>query len=115
MLTKHQIIDETVEFYSNNARSLNENGRCFYNSINNTKCAFSRCCTNDSKFTEHQKADAQTEAVLLPQYSHYPLVEHIIFWNTLQNLHDNRVFWNNNTLTTQGKDYVILMKSTFKD
>lgn len=51
-LSAIEIIDETVEFYENNPRSLNPNpkgeaDRCLYNGPNGEACAFARCVADE--------------------------------------------------------------------
>ena len=111
-LTISEIVDETIAFYQNNPRSffIDEDGdnRCRYNGPNGEKCAFSRCCTPESKFDEGDNALSQANAVLLPQYEGHSLV----FWNALQRLHDNNNHWNGNVLTDAGIEYANQIKST---
>jgi hypothetical protein len=115
-LTQHDIIDETVEFYSNNPRSIHPlTKKCLYNGYNGEKCAFSRCCTNDSKFIEASNALGQNDAVLLPKYAHFLLNENIGFWSSIQSLHDNDTYWEENQLTDKGKNYVKDLKQQYND
>lgn len=108
-LTKLEIIDETVEYYKTHNRSI-INGDCRYNGPNGEKCAFSRCCTNDSEFKEFMSASSQNEAVLLDQYSYIPHTDN--FWARVQSLHDVSNNWiedtDNNTrsLSDKGKQFL---------
>ncbi len=117
-LTAHQIIDETVTFYHNNPRSLNgerkvanESGDilCLYNGPNGEKCAYARCCTPDSEFTEGKSASCQNKAKLLPQYEGYS----DSFWCGIQSLHDSDKFWDGNRLTEDGINQVEYLKSHY--
>jgi hypothetical protein len=113
-LTKHQIIDETVKYYSNNPRSIGSDSTCVYNGPNGEKCAFSRCCTDNSEFKEGSGANTQNKAVLLPQYAHYPIEKNEYFWRRLQELHDVERYWDKG-LTPEGMDYVKILKEKFND
>ena len=104
-LTKIQIIEETVEYYSTHRRSIKEGTRnCKYNGPDGLKCAFSRCCTDDSVFIEECGSSRQHEAILLPQYAHILYRDN--FWVDIQVLHDRDDFWENNELTYSGKTFV---------
>jgi hypothetical protein len=112
MLTKIQIIDKTVEFYSNNPRSLSINSsQCLYNGPNGEKCAFSRCCTEDSSFNEGESSNLQDGANLLPQYSHIPY--HDQFWMDLQEFHDTEANWDKG-LTDTGLNRLNKLKEKYK-
>jgi hypothetical protein len=50
-------------------------------------------------------------AVLLPQYQGHSLM----FWNALQQLHDNDNHWNRNELTDAGIAYANEIKSSVYD
>jgi hypothetical protein len=114
-LTISEIVDETIAFYQKNPRSIGINGygeiTCAYNGPNGEKCAFSRCCTTESKFDEGHNAISQVSAVLLPQYQGHSLM----FWNALQQLHDNDNHWNRNELTDAGIAYANEIKSSVYD
>ena len=114
-LTKLQIIDETVEYYSTHPRSLrdDESSNCMYNGDNNTKCAFSRCCTDDSIFDEGSSACAQKYAVLLPQYAYIPYDD--VFWIEIQYIHDTNSFWKDGNFTDLGEEYVDNLKTKYNE
>ena len=104
-LTKLQIINETVEYYSTHPRSIEEStGNCKYNGPDRLKCAFSRCCTDTSVFTEGNSSCDQRFATLLPQYEHIPFEDS--FWVEIQSLHDQDGYWENNELNYAGKTFV---------
>lgn len=53
-LTKHQIIDEIVDYYNNNPRSVRTDeygsSSCYYyHPVTNIQCAFSRCTKKEFK------------------------------------------------------------------
>lgn len=116
-LTKIQIIEETVSFYEKNPRSMNENGECVYNGIYNgdtkTKCAFSRCCTSDSKFREGNNSLNQEMVILLPQYAHIPFDDY--FWREIQLIHDSNINWDRvkNKLSKGGIKVVESLKTKY--
>ena len=109
-LTKIQIIDETVEYYSKNPRSITKTG-CKYRGDNGAKCAFARCCTDDSDFSEDLKSNVQENVVLLPNYAHIPYNDQ--FWKELQLLHDTTQYWNDQQLTEKGKEYLHHLKAIY--
>jgi hypothetical protein len=118
-LTAHQIIDETVEFYSKNARSFDLSGRsCLYNGAKGEKCAFSRCCKNSivsslkegagcASFTNNSSLDH----LLQPQYHG----QSVRFWQDIQALHDGNWFWLNNCLIPEGINKVQELKLKYVD
>ena len=115
-LTKLQIIDETVEFYKNNPRSLSGT-LCVYNGPNDTKCAFSRCCEIliPSSFEGKSAAFALRERgdyILKPEYRGHGLM----FWNDLQSLHDLPRNWEltGNKLTIEGEKAVQRLKELYQ-
>jgi hypothetical protein len=113
MLTKIQIIEETVEFYSNNSRSKSKDiSTCLYNGPNGEKCAFSRCCTQDSFFNEGEQSKDQIDANLLPQYSHIPYDDQ--FWADLQDLHDTGDNWRDKSLTNAGLTHLNKLKKKYR-
>ena len=114
-LTYSDIIDETVEYYCTHPRSLNYEDICRYIGPDNERCAFSRCCTEDSKFQEGELAVHQRNAKFLPQYAH---ITDINFWNNLQKLHDSSDNWKTlrgEELTEKGLEYVKNFKEQFPD
>ena len=109
-MTKTEIIHETVEFYKNNPRSLNEEGKCVFLGPNGEKCAFSRCL-KEMDFSTWGQENAY---VLLNEgsvekddfedgYWH----EDKQFWLDLQIFHDKDEFWvkkgSGNILTRGGE------------
>lgn len=111
-LTKLQIIDETVTYYSTHARSIEERtGDCKYNNRNGNKCAFSRCCTDNSTFNEGVSSREQINARLLPQYAHIPITND--FWLDLQEIHDRDYYWNKGTLDTRGELRITELKEIY--
>lgn len=118
--TKLQIIEETVEFYSNNPRSINaETEQCRYVSDSGANCAFSRCCTDEGKTILHKEYEgrgvgsvllASKETFLKPEYKGHS--EN--FWRDIQQLHDGHAYWVRNRLTEDGKKQVENLKYIYK-
>lgn len=123
-LSKAQIINETVSFYSADTkrRSVNQNGAtpgCQYISEDGRNCAVGRCLTTKVKdkvaTSEYNNADFQGlvvgmldcswpdalvnyNKILKPSYRGH----NMRFWEDLQSLHDNDDFWNETGLTIKG-------------
>lgn len=125
-LTKLEIINETVEFYSANPtklRSTSKKGGCAYNGENDTHCAIGRCLlpkyqeqgnelkgnSNGLKFFLDINS-LKLDEVLQENYRghEYP------FWLALQNLHDESYLWCEKGLTESGKEYVETLIKTYK-
>lgn len=123
-LTKEEIINETVDFYSADIsrRSINvgTNIGCAYNHESGNHCAFGRYMK--PKYQEQGPKlagntstvgtllDAQkvkkVDSLLQPQYHGHD----ITFWRKLQRLHDTSYYWQEGGLTEIGKDYLIEIK-----
>ena len=117
-MTKIDIINETVAFYSADVkrRSLNEKEDCSYNGKNGTHCAVGRCLlpiyhdlgdklpSNDwdfeGLFTANKCKDHNE--MLQEQYRGHDL----FFWNSLQSLHDTKNYWDAIGLTVAGEQYL---------
>ncbi len=124
--TKQEIVDETIAFYTQNPRSVLEGGNsCVYLNVeNNTRCAFSRCCTEEAVTELHSKYEGygiansrfghDLDTKILKEEYHGHEAE---FWNRLQNLHDNKNNWfqtsTGNELTFIGENAVVEMKKDF--
>jgi hypothetical protein len=110
--TMLQIVEETVEFYQNNPRSIGRGKSCSYLTDDGRQCAFSRCCTDEGvkKLQEGTRVVYEYLDYLKPEYQGYNL----FFWVNIQRLHDNNNFWkesgDKNILTTDGIDYVNELK-----
>jgi hypothetical protein len=107
-MTAIEIIDETVEYYKNNPRSLNNIGECLYYN-NGNMCAFGRCATK--KGLEYLEYNENTSVCNLKKKPNSILKDvykghSLDFWCDLQLFHDRGENWkeNNggNTLTTKG-------------
>lgn len=137
MKTTHEIIDETIEWYSNNPRSkgFRDSGKetCKYLGANGTHCAFSRCCdlSNHEVVKILRKLDSETnEGALRDFESESAFSKHcdfffqdllgadyrghaIDFWASLQCLHDMDSCWPNERLSDEGFSYANYLKMLF--
>lgn len=116
-MTKEEIINETIEYYSEdvNRRSIHIDKHhsvpiCKYLGPDNKRCAFSRCVREDKiDVIKHHEGDCATE--ILDEYGENILKKKyrshkFNFWNSLQNIHDSSRFWNKNGFTESGKKYL---------
>lgn len=119
--TKIEIIDETVEFYKNNPRSVltpNEDRRqvCLYHGPDGKRCAFSRCCQQEIDLSEFEGQSCSSilqemgDTVLQEEYRQHDAT----FWAKIQYLHDSKQFWKQNQLTASGHKYVVQLKTQYK-
>ena len=126
-MTFAELVDETVEYYSNNPRSLVTNGiggsACRYAGPNGERCAAARLC--DESATDLEAMDSQDQcawtdvhhmATLKPEYAHFT-IEQIL---DLQLLHDRDWYWINPYgkngavgLTESGKQAAYNLKSRY--
>ena len=102
-MTFAELVDKTVEYYSNNPRSLVLDGDahgsgCKYAGPNGERCAAARLC--DESATDFEAMDSQDQcawtdvhrmATLKPEYAHFT-IEQI---QDLQDLHDRDWYWLN--------------------
>lgn len=96
--TRKQIIDETVEFYSEDPRrrAVDEHNACVYLTEDGRKCAVGRCLEEDAPTLDHEGSiSALTlrrmfqDEEFRPEYRGHPLD----FWQDIQNLHDQNDNW----------------------
>ena len=96
-MTFSELVDETVEYYTTNPRSLDTNrNNCVYAGPNGERCAAARLCDESASDFEKMDNNEVSEwrhvthlATLKPEYAHFT-VEQIGF---LQRLHDLRRNW----------------------
>lgn len=136
-MTTHEIIDETIEWYSNNPRSkgFRDSGTetCKYFGSEGSHCAFSRCCdlSNPEVVKILRKLDSETDGGALKDFeSESTFSNHcdfffqdllgadhrghtIEFWADLQMLHDMDDYWTNGKLSDSGLYYVENLKKGF--
>ena len=118
-MTKIEIIDETVEYYSNNPRAIQGN-LCLYLTEDNLRCAHSRCIKDDKVEEVHECAntggsakkiiDEFTDDVHKEEYQGYS----VDFWLDIQHLHDYHAYWNGNQLNKEGIEHVEYIKIKYK-
>jgi len=122
-MTKHEIIDETVEYYEINPigrRSIKDpalSGGCFYYRENDgiiQMCAVGRCMVDPKKYAPSGAyvstlLEGEGEEILKPEYRGHEAV----FWRDLQQLHDSSTYWNLQGLSDEGKDYVLNLKKEY--
>ena len=121
MLTKQQIIEETVEFYQKNNRSVSK-GECLYYH-NGDMCAVGRCLINPKDFQDMNDESIRViDKILtlddknLDDYFKEEYRGHQLrFWTDLQTLHDQGVYWNEHSLTEMGKDKYKSLLKQWKD
>jgi len=119
-LTKHQIIDETVDFYTNNPRAIIANGYgCTYVTEIGLLCAHSRCLIEEYRTQALGYAsdviDSFGDSVHQDPYRGHDAE----FWLHIQGLHDNPDNWEKtdtgNTITDTGKAFVNNLKNKWKN
>ncbi len=114
-LTKLEILNETVEYYSadTSRRGLDSRGDCKYNGENGTHCAVGRCLlpklkkrgnrllANNSTIGDliSKNKGKTIDDVLEKQYRGHD----IYFWRSLQGLHDSDTFWDKSGITPNGE------------
>jgi hypothetical protein len=90
--TKVEILDEIVEYYTNNPRSLGERG-CLYNGPNGEHCAFALMCIDPTKLAEKAAASsnlrARGDVILKEEYRGYEAD----FYDEIQSIHDAGTNW----------------------
>ena len=118
-LSKLEIIEETVEYYKNNPRSLSLSGSCLYQGEDGELCAFARVVVPEERkyLTENEACSMLMGIKLLPQYEKHE--KDVEFWLDIQQLHDRSRNWtpNNsggNDLTQDGKIFVNERKEKYK-
>lgn len=129
-LTKVQIINQTVKFYSADPsrRSVDKLGVCSFNGHNGkeeTHCAVGRCLLNKYKRQGvTMPANDSTADGLASVYGYESLDELLLkkyrghsldFWSDLQLLHDKKEYWNSKGLTTKGKKFKAKLIEAFSE
>jgi len=123
-MTKLEIINETVNFYSEDiSRRSRVDRRCLYNSGDSRHCALGRCflpeykeqglnfkMNNDSADDLCIKYDG-LDNLLLEQYRGHSTS----FWGDLQELHDNNDYWNEHGINNYGMARVEELKELYTD
>lgn len=119
IMTKHEIIDETVEYYSidpKNRRGISKNGlTCVYYTETQgiiKMCAVGRCLIDPKVFASSLSSVSHVlkdnDQLLKEQYRGHP----IKFWLDIQYLHDWNSYWDEVGLTEAGRYKVKELKET---
>lgn len=116
-----EIIDETIEFYQKNPRSISKTTRdCLYNGPNGAKCAFSRLLEDSEGLWEGRNAYQTMHTNPNLKFKLGYEGKSSEFYTALQKLHDLSDYWStdeqgNNILTSKGRQAVQEVKELFKD
>ena len=117
-LTAEQIVNETVQWYENNPRSLQiidvvGSTTCLYLNDEEQRCAHSRCLTEEAlEYILKNNLNNGSAVNVITQLSDKCHIEKYQgqpdgFWSELQRLHDTDPFWkrkdNGNELAYKGK------------
>ncbi len=111
MKTAKEIIEETANHYTSANRSASPAGSCFYKREEDM-CAVGRCMTDfgikafgDYMGTVEELID---EAAKEP-FDYYLKEEYRghseEFWRSLQRMHDNAEYWNEEGMSSEGEQY----------
>lgn len=113
-LTKQEILEETIKFYSENPNLRGVvDGGCAYNGGSGKHCAIGRCLmVKHKKLGINFRGNGQSvhslirinnvssvDEMLSPKYRGHGLT----FWENLQKLHDEVSHWDDNGITEKGK------------
>ena len=124
-MTKKEIINETVEFYSADvSRRASSGTQCHYSIMKNgveKNCSVGRCmtpeaieCFKESFIGVHGiciRQKSSIDSVLRPEYHGHTEK----FWSSLQKLHDEDMFWNDQGISAEGQAYVQKMLDVCAD
>lgn len=123
-LTKIQIIEETVKFYSNNKRAITSNERCAYLTESGLRCAHSRCIKKKVLTKLVKEKNNNSASSIINDYSdscHLKKYQghNENFWDDIQTLHDTNMYWktlndDKNELTIHGVKFVESLKEKYK-
>lgn len=115
MKTKLEIIEETVNHYSEDTsrRAFNGSG-CEYLMEDGRNCAVGRYFTEDGLFNF---GDCITcfDYDMIPYLKEEYRIDDYYFWCNLQELHDTTKFWDKNGLTEEGRTKVKELKLLYKE
>ena len=141
-MTKCEIIDETIEFYSKNPRAVRPDEECYYYNTDGTMCAVGRCFNEeviracDSKIKEVRIKERYNSAgrfSVIPEVDFNFMsgcsLDHNVpndsmfqekykgynggFWGDLQKLHDNNDFWDGKELSDMGQNYASELRAKY--
>jgi hypothetical protein len=119
MKTKLEIINETVEYYSEDvnrrALSINKDGSvdgCKYLTNDGKMCAVGRCLTEEG-LEEFGSRASYYNRNMSPFFKEDYQIYDDFFWRDLQELHDYNHYWNEEGLTRHGKEQVQYLLETY--
>lgn len=107
-MTAKELILETVEYYKNNKRAVDENGICKYIDDEGNMCAVGRCLIDPTDIKFDNPDDTSVCYIIDLEdniKSMYKTIS-IDTWKELQYLHDTDSFWYEHELTKRGEAYV---------
>lgn len=125
-LTKFEIINETLAFYSEdvNRRAIKKTGNyCEYLTEDGKKCAVGRCMTSEA-LNEYGDYMGTIDSLIIEdpkQINLDDLLEEKYrgheeeFWSNLQRIHDKPENWNEAGLTFEGMNNVEKIKEMYKE
>lgn len=118
-----EVIQETIDFYNSENRSMNNIRKCVYlNEETGTMCAVGRCLTEQGLIDFHREEMLVSRTDVGVLYKLYPnsfkeeykdIASHE--WRKIQRVHDDDQFWNKDGLNEDGKESVINLFSDIKD
>lgn len=111
MMTKTDIINETLEYYTHNPRAVTASGSCIYLTEDGRMCAIGRCL-DKNKIHEERRLNncnslyAEGNSFLFGLKDEY-LGHDMTFWEDIQEFHDQNEIWSKNKpgLTPYGKEF----------
>jgi len=126
-MTKIEIIDETVEYYTTHPRAIEPTtGKCSYKNKNGDFCAHSRCLTDKARniILEDQRNHGGCYGIIKDYGDEIHQEKYqghdSGFWGEIQKLHDGKVNWTinengKNELTQEGKETVRALKKQYSE
>lgn len=102
-MTKLEILEETLEYYSKHNRGLSADMNCVYINLKGDMCAVGRCLKNPTIIKQGSIVENFNKSEDLDKYLKDVYKGHdLIFWQKLQVFHDFWDNWDNNVLTEKG-------------
>jgi len=115
-MTKAQIINETVKYYSEDtSRRAYRGSACFYfQKDSGNMCAVGRCANDPQgldggKYIRNILLEMSDEEVFKPEYQGHTTE----FWAKLQDFHDSQINWDEKGLISYGQERVLQLKEMF--
>lgn len=107
---KKEILQDVVDHYNLDNRSVDENEKCVYNGPDGRKCAAARWMDNLELVTEHAGVAENYECL-----NDTAKLAGIKFMSEIQGLHDNEKYWTNKGLSKAGEIKVLVIKKEYID